>query len=1087
MGGTLGASVAEEVVDVAIIGNGPSGLALAAALSGLVPEVLRNPPLSRDPAVNAAARRLAGRALDEAALFGEDIQRRCVNPSAALVDALRFPGGDGVGDSLLRYGQLKPLLRHAVVGRGPPGGSWQSMSPSTVTLSPGSWMDLPGHSLDEHLRTNASDEAKKLLRYYGSAQALSNARVPRWLVAEYYGSYARNLSATAFHSGTVEAMEEEGDCWRLQISGEEGCYALKAGIEVLELDGDRFPDGQATSVIKRLIHQERQISIFRQQLLVGETFISDASSWVMLAEQELQVVFTDYVEDYSAAFLAAAADGNADVLAECLTACQDPDVTDEQAQTACWKACEAEHLEVLLLLRDACADVEKPDAFGRRPLHAAARRNRAEAAQRLLETRADVNPMSHDELTPLHLAAQLGCDEVLGCLLDAAADANLAGKDGATGLFCAASCGHLRCLAQLLSARADVNAATENGETPLFAAAQHGYLSVVSCLLSASADSDRAANDGLTPLLMAAQSSQWRIFRFLVQAGANLSLAALDGATPLSIATLNGCLEDVKLLLAWRAEVDSCARGSQPLFTAAKHGQPELVRALLGARAAVDKPERGATPLFVAAKYDRLASAQLLIEAGADKDKADSHGATPLFIAAKYGQADMVRFLIEARADMDAVGQNGLTPLLMAVHMGRQDTVEVLCALKAEVNKPGPHGETPLLKAAQEGDLGLCQLLVQAAADLNCPAQDGATPLVVAAQSGQLPVLRYLADANAELDKVGQHGATALFIAALRNHAPMAELLIERRAQLEKPGADGATPLRVAAQHGSLDAARSLVAASAEVCDEVATLLREAEARAVALACGSFATPRRLEIFGEELPFVTHRPPIHTPALMEKIGHLLVVGAGLSAADAILHVLTGPGAAAGAAGRKVQVTHVFRGAAQQTKIGKMFGGSTSSTYRDEEWLARLMARKDSDPRYRPLAEAQLLEITEEGTCKLQTPTGEETVAEVSVVALLLGALPDLGFLPRRLRRALKAAPHAAVTRTDGQISSHPQFLEVNQETLQLADADTKEVLAPNVFAAGPLRGDNFVRFLIGDAFVIRQQVAASAKLARESA
>ena len=29
-------------------------------------------------------------------------------------------------------------------GSGPAGGSWQSMSPSTVTLSPGSWMDLPG-------------------------------------------------------------------------------------------------------------------------------------------------------------------------------------------------------------------------------------------------------------------------------------------------------------------------------------------------------------------------------------------------------------------------------------------------------------------------------------------------------------------------------------------------------------------------------------------------------------------------------------------------------------------------------------------------------------------------------------------------------------------------------------------------------------------------------------------------------------------------------------------------------------------------------------------------------------------------------
>ena len=36
------------------------------------------------------------------------------------------------------------MLARMLAGAGPPGGSWQSMSPSTVTLSPGSWMDLPG-------------------------------------------------------------------------------------------------------------------------------------------------------------------------------------------------------------------------------------------------------------------------------------------------------------------------------------------------------------------------------------------------------------------------------------------------------------------------------------------------------------------------------------------------------------------------------------------------------------------------------------------------------------------------------------------------------------------------------------------------------------------------------------------------------------------------------------------------------------------------------------------------------------------------------------------------------------------------------
>ena len=33
-----------------------------------------------------------------------------------MIDTLRYPEGDGRGQSLLRYGQLKPLLRHTVIG-----------------------------------------------------------------------------------------------------------------------------------------------------------------------------------------------------------------------------------------------------------------------------------------------------------------------------------------------------------------------------------------------------------------------------------------------------------------------------------------------------------------------------------------------------------------------------------------------------------------------------------------------------------------------------------------------------------------------------------------------------------------------------------------------------------------------------------------------------------------------------------------------------------------------------------------------------------------------------------------------------------
>eukprot|EP00434_Breviolum_minutum_P012153 symbB.v1.2.010716.t1/scaffold703.1/size171257/2 len=566
---------------------------------------------------------------------------------------------------------------------------------------------------------------------------------------------------------------------------------------------------------------------------------------------------------------------------------------------------------------------------------------------------------------------------ILDVLRDACADFEKADSLGQRPLHAAAKHGHAEAACRL-----DLNTPAAHGEAPLFVAAQYGYLSTVQCLVSAGANKDQAADDGLTPLLISAQNNQreqqWR------EHSVHNALA-LDGITPLIVATLNGSLEDVRLLLHQKALVDANGTGVTPLYTAAKHGQTELVKLLLEAQADVDKVgPNGSTPLFVAAKYDRLPAAQLLVQAGANQDRGDLHGANPLFIAAKYGQVDMLRFLIEAKADKDSYGQHGATPLLVAVEMGRQDAVEALV------------------------------------------------------------------DA-----RVGHHGASALFIAALSAQSQMVSILVEAHCDLNLAGKDGATPLFVAAQNGFLEIVQSLCEA-------------RANARAVALATGTADVPRRLGVPGEDLEFVTHRPPIHHQALVAKMRHLLVVGAGLSAADAILHAL---------GFEDVRVTHVFRKKPADTKIGKMFGStSAASMYRDEEWLAQLMRREISDPRYTVKAESQLQEILDDGTCIIKTKEGEDRIQEVSVVALLLGAGPSLHFLPPSLRRAQRPEPFVPLTRTDGQPSSHPYFLEVNPDTLQLADARTGQVLHKDVFALGPLRGDNFIRFLIGDAFVVRQQL-----------
>jgi len=165
---------------------------------------------------------------------------------------------------------------------------------------------------------------------------------------------------------------------------------------------------------------------------------------------------------------------------------------------------------------------------------------------------------------------------------------------------------------------------------------------------------------------------------------------------------------------------------------------------------------------------------------------------------------------------------------------------------------------------------------------------------------------------------------------------------------------------------------------------------------------------------------VTHRVPLGGE------GPLLVVGAGLSAADAVL--------AAWDIGRPV--IHCFREAPEASAAA----GLDPDIYPDYHQLVRAMSGP-AGPHYTPLSKARLASVVGDGTCEIVTPTGTVT-HQVRQVAVLIGADPDLGFL----------GPHAPAP---GNLLSVDPF--------------TFRTPVDGLYAIGPLAGDNFVRFLTGHA------------------
>lgn len=146
-----------------------------------------------------------------------------------------------------------------------------------------------------------------------------------------------------------------------------------------------------------------------------------------------------------------------------------------------------------------------------------------------------------------------------------------------------------------------------------------------------------------------------------------------------------------------------------------------------------------------------------------------------------------------------------------------------------------------LRSAAREGDVGRIEELLAAGADVDAPNRYGATALFFAADRGHLDAVRRLADAGAALgieDRFYQ--MTALSRAAGSGHREVVFFLLARGA----PGAGGLLVrtsrqgdeelLRAILENGNFDEDALAAAREAANSEDIAALLRDRTARAVA-------------------------------------------------------------------------------------------------------------------------------------------------------------------------------------------------------------------------------------------------------------
>ena len=241
------------------------------------------------------------------------------------------------------------------------------------------------------------------------------------------------------------------------------------------------------------------------------------------------------------------------------------------------------------------------------------------------------------------------------------------------------------------------------------------------------------------------------------------------------------------------------------LIQAVKSGDREAVRTLAKNRTAVNTPEAdGTTPLDWAVRADDLETAKLLLHAGANPKASNRYGVTPLSLAATNADAAMMDALLTAGADPNALLPGGQTILMTAARTGNPDAVKLLLARGVDVNaQENTYGETALMWAAAENHPGAIRALIEHGAEIDARSRALAFPKEQFGLEGVVTVLP-------------RGNWTALMYAARQGSLDAARALAEAGANLNLTDPDGTSALVVAIINGHYDTAALLAGKGAD-------------------------------------------------------------------------------------------------------------------------------------------------------------------------------------------------------------------------------------------------------------------------------
>lgn len=278
----------------------------------------------------------------------------------------------------------------------------------------------------------------------------------------------------------------------------------------------------------------------------------------------------------------------------------------------------------------------------------------------------------------------------------------------------------------------------------------------------------------------------------------------------------------VLALVAAALVASPAGRAASRLADAARDRNLELVEQLLADSPAIDAyGSDGTQALLWIIRIQDGELARRLLQAGADPNLGNRYDLTPLALAVMLDNRELVGLLLEAGADPRSLDAAGEPLSFTAIRNGNLEITRDLLAAGLDPDAADANfQQTALMVAARERQAAIARLLIDAGADISRQ-----TP------PGDVPQVRLPAD-NAGSKGEGivrggwpEHGMrapipgakTPLLYAAREGSVEIARMLVDAGADIEQPDANGTTPLLTAIINDRMDTARELIRSGADV------------------------------------------------------------------------------------------------------------------------------------------------------------------------------------------------------------------------------------------------------------------------------